>query len=461
MSRSRNWQFTVCDEAQHAIITKQVKEHPLDNVTFIQLCKDKGLVVMKSKVRASTIRKFLSVTDLEPVAAPKDVRNRMGEVTFSYGKLLNVYEKKLANKATNYAEAVQNFAKTVLVPEEHPKFELVYAVIASAETIDEGRLKVLEYLPLCKHLIEPAVKRFKLKKDHNSHAQKKEDSKNIVWKPWQQELLEELGSKPDDRKIIWYYDKVGNTGKTFFAKWRYQLDKYTAVVQGGNAKDIYHIISKRTDDTKTVIIDMSRCSEFMIDYNLIENVKNGYFQSGKYNSQFVSMPSPHLVVFANFKPDIEKLSEDRWDIRILSKNQPKQFCTRTETSDLYKAIQCTSHNKYFCGSCCPIHPDSVSCKCRCARHRILNCENGQCKKDEQGKKICIKCHKCVVQDRCLKYCSDCTSESHKCKFVCQKLCMKCMQSPFKEGCQRYCSTCVERYPHHNCNETCYKTQHPL
>ncbi len=76
------------------------------------------------------------------MAAPKDVRNRMGEVTFSYGKLLNVYEKKLANKATNYSEAVQNFAKTVLVPEEHPKFELVYAVIASAETIDEGMLKV-------------------------------------------------------------------------------------------------------------------------------------------------------------------------------------------------------------------------------------------------------------------------------------------------------------------------------
>ena len=114
-------------------------------------------------------------------------------------------------------------------------------------------LKIFEDLPLCKHLIIPAVKRYKLKKSQLDYIQRKEESKDIVWKEWQQELLSELETCPNPRKIIWYYDPVGNTGKTFFAKWRYQMDICTAVVQGGQAKDICHIISKRTDDTNTII----------------------------------------------------------------------------------------------------------------------------------------------------------------------------------------------------------------
>ncbi len=31
------------------------------------------------------------------------------------------------------------------------------------------------------------------------------------------------------------------------------------------------------------------------------------------------MPIPHIVIFANFRPKINKLSMDRWDIRRLSK----------------------------------------------------------------------------------------------------------------------------------------------
>ncbi|MCP4991917.1 MAG: hypothetical protein GY928_39445, partial [Colwellia sp.] len=38
-------------------------------------------------------------------------------VAFSYGKLLNKYEKKLANKSTNYGKIVHDFSKIVLVPE--------------------------------------------------------------------------------------------------------------------------------------------------------------------------------------------------------------------------------------------------------------------------------------------------------------------------------------------------------
>jgi hypothetical protein len=108
------------------------------------------------------------------------------------------------------------------------------------------------------------------------------------------------------------------------------------VVQGGQAKDIYHIISKRDNDTKTVILDMSRSSQYLIDYNLIENVKNGYFQSGKYNSTMTIMPIPHIVVFANFRPNINKLSLDRWDVRRLSKKDKKIIVYKYNRKELRK-----------------------------------------------------------------------------------------------------------------------------
>ena len=153
---------------------------------------------------------------------------------------------------------------------------------------------------------------------------------------WQLELQKELKTDPDPRKIFWYFDLIGNTGKTYFAKLTYQLDKFTAVVQGGQAKDIYHIISKRANDTKTVILDMSRSSQYLIDYNLIENVKNGYFQSGKYNSTMTIMPIPHIVVFANFRPNINKLSLDRWDVRRLSKKDKKIIVYKYNRKELRK-----------------------------------------------------------------------------------------------------------------------------
>ena len=171
MSRSRNWQFTA-GEDQQAIVIKKVKDNEMNNVTFLQLSKNNCLVVMKDTVRASAVRKLLGITSLVPVSSPKEVRDNMGEVTFSYGSLLNKHQKKLANRANNYSEAVQQFSKTAFVPEDDPKFDLVYDIIANADTVDKGKLTIYEELPLCKHLITPAVKRFELKREHNLHLQK-------------------------------------------------------------------------------------------------------------------------------------------------------------------------------------------------------------------------------------------------------------------------------------------------
>ena len=169
MSFSRNWLFSLSGEDEQAIIIKKAKDNALQNVTCLKLFKNnnnttRALIVLKTQVRKSAVRKMFHAADIEPVSSPKEVLNSMGKAIFGYGKLLNKDEKKLASKASSYSQAVQYMAEKPLIPEDEPKFELVYNIIATAETEAEGMLKVFEDFPLWKHLIIPAMRRLKLKK---------------------------------------------------------------------------------------------------------------------------------------------------------------------------------------------------------------------------------------------------------------------------------------------------------
>lgn len=136
--------------------------------------------------------------------------------------------------------------------------------------------------------------------------------------PWQQELKEELLGPIDPRRIIWYYDEAGNKGKTQFAKHMQVMTKTTCCLSG-KGNDMLHILSKDVaqKDITIVIFTFTRSVEGFISYATIESIKDGFAISGKYDSSRLVMKSPHVVCMANFMPDKDKLSDDRWDIRTL------------------------------------------------------------------------------------------------------------------------------------------------
>ena len=78
-----------------------------------------------------------------------------------------------------------------------------------------------------------------------------------------------------------------------------------------------------------MIFDIPRSkSDYMEHlYPVLEQFKNGQFFSGKYESKARLFPKPHVIVFANFAPETDKLSMDRWDIIPL---EPGIEVTRTE-----------------------------------------------------------------------------------------------------------------------------------
>lgn len=128
---------------------------------------------------------------------------------------------------------------------------------------------------------------------------------------WQLDIINIIKNKPDKRKVYWYYDILGNTGKSSFTK--YLCYHYKAIkISGGKRSDVINHVYN-SDNKDIIILDIPRSTQ-NISYNAIEEIKNGHITNDKYETGSCLFDIPHIIVFSNFYPDRTKLSDDRWDI---------------------------------------------------------------------------------------------------------------------------------------------------
>lgn len=142
---------------------------------------------------------------------------------------------------------------------------------------------------------------------------------NFVMRPFQKDLFE---LKQDDRKITWVADTAGNMGKTTFAKHMVKNNNRT-LYANGKANDIKCAIAKMVSEGRApecVIFGFPRSKEAYVSYEAIEEVKDGLFFNGKYESGMVCFDSPKVIVLANFHPDKKQMTADRWNIRTINEN---------------------------------------------------------------------------------------------------------------------------------------------
>lgn len=135
---------------------------------------------------------------------------------------------------------------------------------------------------------------------------------------WQESIVKIVKEEPDDRSIRWYWESEGGVGKTAFAK--YLAVNERALVVSGRACDVKFAVANRVEagqDPSIVVWDIPRSMDENISYQAIEEVKNGLFFSTKYESGQVIYNCPHVLVFANFPPEWEKMSNDRWVVTKL------------------------------------------------------------------------------------------------------------------------------------------------
>jgi len=139
---------------------------------------------------------------------------------------------------------------------------------------------------------------------------------------WQMECITYLAGNPDPRRVRWYYDPDGGCGKTELA--RFLIAKKGAFfLASAKGTDMCHQIVKSRSHPKIVCINLTRASEGAFSYATIESIKDGLVFSGKYEGGVRLFPKPHLIIFANWYPDISKLTPDRWEILTLRNNPPR------------------------------------------------------------------------------------------------------------------------------------------
>lgn len=177
------------------------------------------------------------------------------------------------------------------------------------------------------------IEQVKMEEEETNIDMAKKEFTEVTLYKWQESVLKLLMQKPDSRRVIWVYDTVGNTGKSWFSK--FLVARHGAIrMENGRNADVKHAYNGQ----QIVIFDYSRSVEGRINYEVIESIKNGLFFSSKYNSSMKIFNSPHILCLANFKPEIEKLSQDRWYIKEIGKagsyiENPQYWDNQSEYAD--------------------------------------------------------------------------------------------------------------------------------
>lgn len=161
-----------------------------------------------------------------------------------------------------------------------------------------------------------------------------DEYKDVVWKPFQQKLLDELSTTPNKRSVIWCCETKGNIGKSYLCKY-IALTMSGVILANGKANDINNQIntmmsSEEPEEPKIIILDIPRHNLDYINYGCIESIKNGFIYSGKYEGGKCLFRIPHVLIFANDTPDYSKWSEDRYDVRELDSGTASQVSLTSE-----------------------------------------------------------------------------------------------------------------------------------
>lgn len=130
-------------------------------------------------------------------------------------------------------------------------------------------------------------------------------------RPWQQRLVDEALTAPDPRTISFYIDEQGNSGKSWLASYcEAKLERVVQVMRPGKLIDMAY---EYNESTQVFILDCPRSKQGdFIQYDFLESLKDGRLFSPKYESRTKRFNTPHVFVFMNESPDMEKLSEDRY-----------------------------------------------------------------------------------------------------------------------------------------------------
>ena len=91
------------------------------------------------------------------------------------------------------------------------------------------------------------------------------------------------------------------------------------ILENGSTKDLAYTYQGEP----IVVMDYARTQIERINYSFLELLKEGRLFSGKYQSTNKYFKPPKVVCFANFKPNVDSMSHDRWHIFQITMEKDK------------------------------------------------------------------------------------------------------------------------------------------
>lgn len=129
---------------------------------------------------------------------------------------------------------------------------------------------------------------------------------------WQRRVDSIVSGEPDDRRIVFVVDPDGNSGKSWLTRYWMTKRENTQFLSVGKRDDLAYSVDVKSD---LFVFDIPRGSMEYLQYGILEQLKNRMVYSPKYSSQTkILLNTPHVVVFSNEHPDMEKLTGDRYKI---------------------------------------------------------------------------------------------------------------------------------------------------
>lgn len=147
---------------------------------------------------------------------------------------------------------------------------------------------------------------------------------NIDLFDWELKICDIVEKIPNNRDIWNVIGKDGGEGKTTFQKWLCLNYKH-CICLSGKASDMKHAIVEYKKCNKCVpriiLINVPRSNIDYVSFTGIEEIKDMFFFSGKYEGGMINDKHPHLIIFSNemIDPDCDKMSKDRWHYMNVTK----------------------------------------------------------------------------------------------------------------------------------------------
>jgi hypothetical protein len=283
-------------------------------------------VYFSDQYRITALKKMLkeAVRDMQPILKEKDFldclelleqEDNSTQEPLLFGKFVSANEQRGIQRRAAWDQAKNKNAK------------IVFSIIQQIH--NRGIIPASKYIydnePDKVFLLETAVTTHHKMVETDMQHKLMEDAKLTKWNPWQSYLFDLLEKKPDPRQIIVVVDPVGNTGKTFFVQHYRRLHPETTVALNNSRRADMLYSAQQCVERQVVMVDLMRSEKKNIAYDAIELLKNGCFVNSKYQSRMVEGNPPHVVLFTNFELNYKALSEDRWFIIDLQKQENSQI----------------------------------------------------------------------------------------------------------------------------------------